>query len=621
MFQIEIGVQKGPDFMDQSVNPRLLSQVFLNTWRNDCKMCPLVWETVMRKSIFVLWSSLIFAASRAGAFGAMMHGAGMYGLNPQCLVSGAMGAFSEDDEIEDLRRDLGDLEDDIRTLAREEREAKSAVERSRSKIRSSLKPDAASFVLDHITNNKACADYNGTPVFAPTYCDTNSNGKIVNPQNLCTAYQLHQRTSSSDCAGAINDFAEKKAEAEGKKSALDAAKAARTQLKRTISDLTRERNRDRAREAREMSEGGVCIDCLVQSSAGRSRRTDWGGVLANVLTGATAIGLGIHSNNQMARYNSQLGFPTQPSASWAMGLPFIANGIYGMLGAGGAGAGGYGCAPGMFGGGMMNPYAALYGNPFGMATPFGGGAFMPGMGGPFGMGGLNPMMMGGMGGLGGPFGMGGLNPMMMGGMGGLGGPFGMGGLNPMMMGGMGGLGGPFGGGLNPMMMGGFNPMMMGGLGGLGGLGGMGGFPGMDPTMMQIQMQMQQQQYSMAMQQQQMFLQLQQRTQAEQMQRQRALVGLYSEMSSLQMRIQMIQSGASLGVGVGLGGYGGVGGNFGVPFGGMGSLGGGLGGGSYITGGGLGTATGLGGGGFLGSGYLGAPGPRPFLPGAGTPGVR
>ena len=57
-----------------------------------------------------------------------------------------------------------------------------------------------------------------------------------------------------------------------------------------------------------------------------------------------------------------------------------------------------------------------------------------------GMGGMNPMQMGGMSGMGG---MGGMNPMQQ-----------MGGMNPMQMGGM-----------NPMQqMGGMGPMQMGGMG-------------------------------------------------------------------------------------------------------------------------------------------------------------
>ena len=168
--------------------------------------------------------------------------------------------------------------------------------------------------------------------------------------------------------------------------------------------------------------------------------------------------------------------------AWAgatLGLPFIANGIYGLAN-GNSVLGNYACAPGYAGarGAMYGPFAG-YGHGAGMPMGGFGGAY-PGFGGNFGVGGAVP-------GFGGNFGVGGAVPgfgayghagfgMPMGG--------GFGGGFPGFGGGLGigafpGFGGGFGGGLG--VGGGFGMPMGGGFGGgfpgFGGSFGIGAFPG------------------------------------------------------------------------------------------------------------------------------------------------
>lgn len=235
-----------------------------------------------------------------------------------------------------------------------------------------------------------------------------------------------------------------------------------------------------------------------------------------------------------------MGMYPQLMAGAQMGLSLP--GLYGMNGMGSlngmdpyslamlSGMGGMN-GMGAMGGGLMNPYAALGGSPYGAVAGMN-------MGNPLLGGGLygNPLLGGGLGaGLGG-----GLygNPLLGGGMlgGGMPGIMGLGG-----MGGMNGLG-ALGGGL-------------GGMNGLGNLGMLGGG----------NMQMQQQMMQMQMQQQQQMMQQQMQYYQNYMQKQQAAAGLQTELMGLLQRYQQLQYGGSsmlgastnFGVGISSGGFGGL----------------------------------------------------------------
>ena len=301
---------------------------------------------------------------------------------------------------------------------------------------------------------------------------------------------------------------------------------------------------------------GLCWECLDEMRELNKPTT--GQVVGNslaLLAGGALSYYGYKAGKRGAQAVNDLrirqGFDPHGTAgpAWAgatLGLPFIANGIYGLAN-GNSVLGNYACTPGYagMGGAMYGPFAGYghagagmpmgglgaygnagfgmpmgglgaYGNAgfgipmgsFGGGLNIGGGFGMPmgGFGGGLSIGGAFPGFGGGfgmpMGGFGGGLGVGGGFGMPMGGFGGglsIGGAFpGFGGGFGMPMGGFGGglnIGGgmglpAFGGGLG--VGGGFG-MPMGGFG--GGLGG--GFPfgggfegGMNPYM-QAQMQAQQ----------------------------------------------------------------------------------------------------------------------------------
>ncbi len=246
-----------------------------------------------------------------------------------------------------------------------------------------------------------------------------------------------------------------------------------------------------------------------------------------------------------------------PWMGGAMGIPgmgFQMGGAMGFPGYGYAVGGGIGGAMGYPGMGMP-----------GMGMQMMGG-MMPGMGGPMGIAGMGMQMMGGAMGYPG-MGMPGMGMQMMGGAMGYPG-MGMPGMGMQMMGGAMGYPGMGMPGMGMQMMGGamgFPGMGMPGMG----MQMMGGAMGMDST---GSMQMQQQMMQMQMQQYQMQMQQQSRYYENYMQKQRAMMGLQQELAGLMNRIQMVQSGSSMG-GTGIigGGYLGVGGTIGGSAFGGGSI--------------------------------------------------
>ena len=247
----------------------------------------------------------------------------------------------------------------------------------------------------------------------------------------------------------------------------------------------------------ETEASGLCFECLDELQ--ELNKPTSGQILGNALSviaggalsyyGYKAGKRGAQSVNNM---RMRQGFESLGTSgpSWAgasLGMPFIANGVYGFAN-GGSAFGNYSCSPGFAGGaGMYSPFYGYGGGFPGMGGGFGGG--FPGMGGGFG-GGFPGMgggfAMGGFPGIGGGFpgGFGGGFPGMGGGFGGgfpgMGGGFTMGGFPGIgggfpggFGGGFPGMGGGFGGGF-PGMGGGFG----GGFPGMGGGFTMGGFPGM-----------------------------------------------------------------------------------------------------------------------------------------------
>lgn len=479
---------------------------------------------------------------------AQMWGTGMYGGMQSCPYNygAAAGSSSYLDEIKEEQANIREAEKQLRAKKSEKKRIEKDLERSRKTVEDVVSEDFSEFVFDHMENNRTCRSYKGHKSNAGQSGDGESNVSgqeggvaIVTPQTngdipnsvdiraftvqewdvlcdqnkagsvaglVCDGARFRQpekgRSTAQDCKKGLGDYKKGYAQSNKLQREIESLENAIKNSKRNIQDA-RTNYADEMRERqREMSEGGICIECMQQNSGYSYQKpeTDWGSVIGNIGLGLAATYMGYQTNKMVANANANIGWPTQPYPAWGYGFPFLAqgigqaigggSGIYGAIG-GGIGAGGFGCA-GMNGGayGMMGPYGGMngggmWGNPYAMAGMgmggLGGGIFMPGMGpwgmaGPWGMGGPYPgamgyPMMGGMMGM--PMGnmiggvMGGVMGMPMGGMG-------------MPMGGM--MGMPMAGGMMGMPMGGMMGMPMGGMigGALGGVMGMpmGGMMGM-----------------------------------------------------------------------------------------------------------------------------------------------
>ena len=370
-----------------------------------------------------------------------------------------------------------------------------------------------------------------------------------------------------------------------------------------IKDIREREKIEKEYKARNTESDCPTCDEYSRGYSYRSSKRDWPEVAMNVGLGLALGYVGKKYDESAMEYQAQLGYPPTQGYPTAMslGLPFLLNGVYGAV-VGGSGRGGFGCAGGLNGTGYP------WGAGGGMGGAFGGpmGAYGPlsGMGGALGY----PANM-----YGSPWGGGmypggyGPNGMFAGPYGGY--PYGMipgmavngmvnGGLmaNGYMMPGGYMANGMVNGGLMSngyMMPGGYmaNGMVNGGIpmGNMMGnmsMGTMLNNPQYQLQMLQMQQQMAQQQMQQAQQQAQMQMQYyQQQVQYQQQAYQRQVAvqqqaaQVQQEIASLQMRLQMLYSGAY--TGSGLGGVNGVGGTLGVNIG-IAAPSAGINGGSYYN---------------------------------------
>jgi hypothetical protein len=298
--------------------------------------------------------------------------------------------------------------------------------------------------------------------------------------------------SLRQCADAVDNFRKVTKDIDESRTRISRIEDQISQIGLQIGDLKRDRKSDRELEA--SCPTGDCYRPRRKAEKSSNWTSTLLPLLAGVGAGLGAEALGYFTNRQNNKNLNALGYPTMPYAAGSYGLPFVQAGIYGAV-AGGT-QGGFGCAPGMMGGGpfspygmmgpfgMMNPYGMGGQNPFGYPPGFfpnpamGGGMFMPGMG-PWGMAGpwgngFNPymgaglaggMMMPGM--AGGMMMPGMAGGMMMPGMAGMAGGLAMGG--GFMMPGMAGMAGGIGMAM-PGMAGGIGMAMPGMAGMAGGFG-------------------------------------------------------------------------------------------------------------------------------------------------------
>lgn len=604
---------------------------------------------------------------------------GAYGAMQACpydyRVAG--GAYSRTDEERRIAKDIKKRDDEMAKFKREKANAESKKRSAAAVIRKAFKGNFADFLIErHLDGMQKCTDYRGyndTDGSSPSsigtidaagrktfnedvkkqavkgkievkvefayewlkgYCDNSQEGGVY--YEVCSDQDLRdsdsKRVTEKDCKEAIVNY--RKAQKDYMNSNSDAERAERDikDLETSLTDATERASENALRRQRGETTEARCEDC--ERDNGRL-------ALANIFTGAAATLIGNAANRQVIKANSDLGWPTNATPSaLSYGFPYFMNGIYGALG-GQIGAGGFGCAGSMYGGGY--PYGAngMMGYPYGMngggwnpnggalgypydmyGNPLNGGMFYPGMGtwgmnGANGLGNLGMMypgaMLGGV--VGGVLGNNFMNGPLGGALGGalggiplagaLGGNLGgiplNGAIGGVLNGGIplggiplnGAMGGVLNGGI-PMngipLNGMINNMLSGPLNSVLNGGGVLNNGMYSQQMMQLQQQMLQQQMQYQMQQQQVYQQYQQ----VQYQRQAQLQGLYQELYSLTYRIQMISNGYGSGTGGvlngGIGGVlsGGIGGVLSGAVGGVLSTGGVLGTGGVLS---FGAATG------------------------------
>ncbi|AHI06918.1 hypothetical protein BDW_12090 [Bdellovibrio bacteriovorus W] len=381
---------------------------------------------------------------------AQMWGTGMYGGMQSCPYNygSAAGSSSYLDEIKEAQENIREAEKQLRTKKSEKKRlVNNTMDRARKNVEQVVSDEFSELVFDHIENNVSCKEYRGlgqqdepivqaeignTSVQAPAsrdvraftvsewavLCDSNKAGSVSG--TVCDGARFRQpekgRATAQDCKKGLVDYRKAHIQANKLQREIESLENLIRNAKDDISDAKANYADEQRERQRSQSEGGICIDCMVQGSGYTYQKpeTDWGSVVGNIGLGLAATYMGYQTNKMATQANANIGWPTDPYPAWGYGFPFLAqgigqaigggSGIYGAVG-GGIGAGGFGCA-GQNGGayGMMGPYggmngSGMWGNPYAMGGMgmggIGGGIYMPGMGpwgmaGPWGMGGPYP---------------------------------------------------------------------------------------------------------------------------------------------------------------------------------------------------------------------------------------
>lgn len=524
------------------------------------------------KSAAALTLLSISAQAQMMMAGNLNAGTGMWGGTQQCpyQTSVGNGAVSMDDGLKEIQSRLTEAQKQLKQKQSEQDKLKKQANRAEKDIEDSLESDHADFVIEHISNNVPCEEYDipmapeegdapiaqgeegqravkGKPdhrkksvsPFTKTewaeYCKP---GNVVT--SLCDNAGIRNegtRVLADKCKKGISAYKKSYSQSQKLQSEIERLKEDVENTKQELKDARQELVDNRSQGIAD-SDSPYCEECARRGNGNGNSpqsQTDWNSVAANGITAVAATVLGYSANQSQLKSNANLGFPTTNQyPAWGYGLPYAQAAIYGALG-GSTGQGSFGCggaSGGMSAGGAFGyPSNMMAG--MGMNT-MGGGMFMPGnmgmngygnmMGGMMSMGGMMNSIMG--------------NSMMGGMTGNMMGNSMMGYGSLMSSGGMMNYGGVMGNMMSSMMgntMGTGSLMSMGGLTSYGSLMGSTGMmmsSSMDPSGLQAYAQYQ----------------------AAQMSKYSQLSSLQQEMSSLAMRMQMIQSGAYTGYGTGTSNY-------------------------------------------------------------------
>ncbi|WP_413290766.1 hypothetical protein [Bdellovibrio sp. HCB337] len=312
-------------------------------------------------ALSLLMSSSVFAQN-------MQWGTGMaMGAQQNCGYQQrtGSGAVSMSDEVNEILEAMKEEKNKLQSAQRKQKTLTRELDRMRSDIENSLEPDESSFAFNHMENNRRCEEYDENPVGEVVkYCEAGKAGGVST--SICRGDQ------SRACQKALPEYRKKYAESQKLGDEIDTAQRNIERLKDEAVDA-----RAQAREDRESgTEAGVCLECMASGSGYVTQQNspNWAGVAANVGTGLAAMYMGYKTNQMVAEYNSDLGWPTMANNSVAsVGYPYLAAGVYGALG-GGTGQGAFGC--GSTGGAYGNMNGGAFGYPTSMyGSPMGGGMY------------------------------------------------------------------------------------------------------------------------------------------------------------------------------------------------------------------------------------------------------
>jgi uncharacterized protein len=230
-----------------------------------------------------------------------------------------------------------------------------------------------------------------------SYCAANSDSSrgLINA-SICSDTTLkpadapkYRKLSSTECSRALSDYRKTKLEYEKAQALVERKQDEADERTEAIADARELAKLEREYNLKNKLEGSVdCEEC------NQKPQRDWWSTIANVAGGLGLAWYGKKIDESAQEYNAQLGFPSTNS----YGYPFVTAGVYSVIN-GLAGPGAYGCGGGIGGAGFpyggagawgpygtngYGPFSALggaFGYPQSMyGSPWGGGAYNPGLG-------------------------------------------------------------------------------------------------------------------------------------------------------------------------------------------------------------------------------------------------
>lgn len=230
---------------------------------------------------------------------------------------------------------------------------------------------------------------------SPSSKGTVSSSICSDPKLRVTDGPKYIKISATDCSRSLSEYRKARIENENAAAIVERNKEEVEERSEAVADARERAKLEKEYKMRTQIEGD-CEECdrLGRDGIYEKPQRDWWSTAANVVGGLGLAWYGKKIDQSAQEYNAQLGFPSTNS----YGYPYVTAGIYSVIN-GIAGPGAYGCGGGVGGGGFpfgaggslspygangYGPYAAnggAFGYPQGLfGSPWGGGMYNPGLG-------------------------------------------------------------------------------------------------------------------------------------------------------------------------------------------------------------------------------------------------